>query len=123
MRQALQSDARSDHAARATHGHAGRRDPEPSTEPGEPRQEALRLVHAPGDESADGGELAGHLHPVRHLRDRRADALRVPVFWLRGMQLTLPAFGSVTGGYAVNPRTGDRVFAVGPDQVVELATG
>lgn len=92
-------------------------------ETGEGRHEALRLVHAPSGEPPRVAELAGHLHPVCRLRDGRADALRVPVFWLRGTRLVLPAFGSFTGGYSVQPRTGDRVFAVGPGQVVELPVG
>jgi len=58
--------------------------------------------------------LAGHVHPVVTLRGR-ADSLRLPVFWLRGDVLTLPAFGEFTGGFEVQPsaQVDERVFIVG----------
>ena len=66
--------------------------------------------------------LAGHLHPVTRLRGQ-GDRLRVPVFWTGAERTVLPSFGSLTGGYAVRPRRGERLFAVGPDAVVELSAG
>ncbi len=41
-------------------------------------------------------------HPVFHLRTR-ADALRLPCFWLRPDCTVLPAFGDFTGGALVTP--------------------
>lgn len=64
--------------------------------------------------------LAGHVHPVVTLRGR-ADSLRLPVFWLDGGVLTLPAFGEFTGGFEVRPsgQVDQRVFVVG-SRVVPL---
>lgn len=62
--------------------------------------------------------LSGHVHPVIALKGLRKRAARVPVFWLRENGLILPSFGSFTGGYAVKVAPGERIFAVGTDQVV-----
>jgi DNA ligase-associated metallophosphoesterase len=66
----------------------------------------LTLRHAP---AADGGapELAGHLHPVLRLSEGRRDSARVPVFWQRPRGIVLPAFGSFTGGHAVDLAAGE----------------
>ena len=85
----------------------------------------LRGVHhppEPGHHAPPGVlTLAGHVHPVFHLRSR-TDSLRLPVFWLRQGVLTLPAFGEFTGGFAINAATnpGDEVFVVS-EQVQPLA--
>ena len=76
------------------------------------------LVHDPED--TDGGFfMAGHIHPVLRL-STRADSLRMPVFWQREDGLVLPSFGELTGGYAVTRRRPDRLFATGPDVVIEI---
>ena len=76
----------------------------------------LALCHAPDDRAAsetgaaagNGAReaaahvLCGHLHPVVRLRTR-ADALRLPCFWLRPDCTVLPAFGDFTGGALVTP--------------------
>lgn len=81
----------------------------------------LRLVHHPDDTGTTPGQpvIAGHVHPVIKL-DMRSDRMRTPCFHLAPTCMTLPAFGSFTGGKAVNPQPGDRVFAIGPDAVAEV---
>ncbi|MBC7700734.1 ligase-associated DNA damage response endonuclease PdeM [Aquabacterium sp.] len=85
----------------------------------------LRGVHhppEPGSHEAPGTlTLAGHVHPVVHLRSR-TDSLRLPVFWLSQGVLTLPAFGEFTGGFAINPAADPEgeVFVVS-EQVLPLA--
>jgi len=80
--------------------------------------EGVALRHAPSP--PDGGvamgqdrianpELAGHLHPVYHLRGR-GDALRLPCFVVSEQQLILPAFGSFTGGWPVEPSPDTAVY-------------
>jgi DNA ligase-associated metallophosphoesterase len=64
--------------------------------------------------------LSGHVHPVVRLRGRLKGALRVPAFWQRAAGLVLPSFGSFTGGFAVRPAPGDRLYAVGSTSVVAL---
>ena len=78
------------------------------------------LRHEP-EASPDGYVLAGHLHPVIRLRGPGGDRLRLPVFWFARRFAVLPSFGSFTGGHAIRLGTGDRVFAAGPDGVVDVS--
>jgi DNA ligase-associated metallophosphoesterase len=64
--------------------------------------------------------LSGHVHPVVRLRELGKRSMRVPVFWRRAADLILPSFGVFTGGFAVSPQQGERMFAVGPSGVVPL---
>ncbi len=64
--------------------------------------------------------LCGHLHPSISLREKFGSGLRLPCFWFGNDQAVLPAFGSFTGTKSIRPRAGDRVFAVGEDEVVEV---
>ncbi len=74
--------------------------------------------HAP-QQRADGYVLAGHLHPAIWLSDAQG-SLRAPCFWFGACDAVLPAFGDFTGTHVVSPAVGDRVFAVGPDAVIEV---
>ncbi|QCH13852.1 ligase-associated DNA damage response endonuclease PdeM [Synechococcus sp. CB0101] len=65
----------------------------------------LWLSHEPcSPPEADLLNVAGHVHPVAVL-GQGSDRLRLPCFALERQQrqLLLPAFGSLTGGYAVSP--------------------
>ncbi|MFG0328910.1 MAG: ligase-associated DNA damage response endonuclease PdeM [Phycisphaerales bacterium] len=87
-------------------------------------EEPFHLRHDPIDDPTSP-TLAGHLHPVVRLTaptGAGVAGLRAPCFWVRPLILILPSFGSFTGGYRIQPRSGDRIFAVGPDAVVECAT-
>jgi DNA ligase-associated metallophosphoesterase len=84
----------------------------------------FRFIHdadrvRPGD-SQPLFTLSGHVHPVVRLRQIRKSTMRVPVFWHRVGALILPSFGQFTGGFAVKPAAGERVYAVGPSSVVEV---
>ena len=75
----------------------------------------LTLRHLPtGD---PGAAVQGHLHPVVKLRSR-TDALRLPCFVLERGQLTLPAFGSFSGGASVRRAAGRQRFVVAGAQVI-----
>ncbi|MCC5810145.1 MAG: ligase-associated DNA damage response endonuclease PdeM [Ectothiorhodospiraceae bacterium] len=63
--------------------------------------------------------IGGHLHPVMRLRGG-GDSLRLPVCWVRPGCTVLPAFGRFTGGHAITPGPGDRVYAMGERDVVDL---
>jgi metallophosphoesterase superfamily enzyme len=52
-----------------------------------------------------------------------AGGMRAPCFWFGSTGAVLPAFGAFTGGQRVLPVKGDRVYAIGPGQVVELSSG
>jgi uncharacterized protein len=76
------------------------------------------FAHSP-QQHGDGYVLAGHLHPAVWLSDAQG-TLRAPCFWFGPDDAVLPAFGDFTGTHAVSPEAGDRVFAVGPDTVIEV---
>ena len=74
--------------------------------------------HEPRD---NGGApvLCGHVHPVVSVRDFDRSAIRVPCFWFDGRGCgVLPAFGSLTGGYNVGMREGERVFLAMGEKVI-----
>ena len=88
----------------------------------EPRPEptdvnGLTLKHLPTNNP--GAAVQGHLHPVANVRSR-TDALRLPCFVLEKEQLTLPAFGSFTGGAPVRRAAGRLRFAAADTRVVAL---
>jgi DNA ligase-associated metallophosphoesterase len=76
------------------------------------------LAHEPRPHP-DGYVLAGHIHPTVRLPDGRR-SLRVPVFWQRADALELPSFGFFTGGADVARAPGERIYAAGPEGVIEL---
>lgn len=75
--------------------------------------------HEPGSD-ARGYVLAGHLHPVVKLTGSGMDRLRVAVFWFRNHYAVMPAFGSFTGGFQVQPSPQDALYGIGPDAIVNL---
>ncbi len=79
------------------------------------------FVHEPCHRQ-EGYVLCGHVHPVMRLTAGRGDAMRLPVFWFTNAYGTLPSFGSMTGGFAIKPDKQDRLYAVGPDEVVALGS-
>jgi DNA ligase-associated metallophosphoesterase len=66
--------------------------------------------------------LAGHAHPVYHLRGRAHQCLRLPCFVVGPQVTLLPAFGEFTGGWAVSPGMDDRVFLAAAGQVWPVTT-
>ncbi len=67
--------------------------------------------------------LAGHWHPCVRLRGRAHERLRLPCFWLGEGVGILPAYGAFTGMHPVDPRPGDRVFAIADAVVREVPPG
>jgi DNA ligase-associated metallophosphoesterase len=78
----------------------------------------FRFAHVPRVD-ADAHRVSGHLHPVLRLRDTGIHA-RVPVFWLGTRHTVLPAFTQFSGGYVIEPREGDRLWACGGDAIAQL---
>lgn len=64
--------------------------------------------------------LAGHIHPSISLREKFGSGMRVPCFWFSQSCAVLPAFGSFTGTQPIRPSLGDRIFAVGNNEIVDL---
>lgn len=84
----------------------------------------VQFQHAPPDECGRGQSprfvMAGHLHPAVWLHGRARPSTRTPCFHFAQDVAVLPAFGAFTGMHPIRPRRGDRVFAVGPSEVVEV---
>jgi DNA ligase-associated metallophosphoesterase len=69
---------------------------------------AYSFCHHP-DIAAPGYVLAGHVHPV-YVLATRSDALRLPCFIAGPTRMILPSFGAFTGGHALKPAPGERVW-------------
>lgn len=78
--------------------------------------------HEPVERDSRGHRLAGHRHPWVALRERTGARLRAACFVSSAHQTILPAFGTFTGLDIVRPARGDRLFVVGPGEVVELVS-
>jgi len=66
------------------------------------------FCHHP-DIAAPGYVLAGHVHPV-YVLATRSDALRLPCFIAGPTRMILPSFGAFTGGHALKPASGERIW-------------
>ena len=73
------------------------------------------FCHHP-DVASDGYVLAGHVHPV-YVLATRVDALRLPCFLAGPQRMILPSFGAFTGGHAIAPAAGERVWVSAGDAV------
>lgn len=78
----------------------------------------LSFCHHP-DTVAPGYVLAGHVHPVFHLR-ADTGSLRLPCFLLGRQRAILPSFGAFTGGHAVRPADGERIYVTADAAVFAL---
>lgn len=63
--------------------------------------------------------LAGHVHPLYRLR-HGWESLTLPCFLLSATRAVLPSFGAFTGGHAVVPEPGERLFVTTGDAVFEV---
>ena len=79
----------------------------------------LSLFHEPPTKG-NTSWLAGHIHPAVFLQGQTRDKIRTCCFWLQDSGLVLPAFGSLTGGFAVKPSITDRIYISDGNQVVQV---
>jgi len=84
------------------------------------RSAAVAFAHEPAVVS-NAATLCGHLHPAVRLEGPGKARLRAACFHFQVRKAVLPAFGAFTGMKVIRPRRGDRVFAVGPAEVVEVS--
>ena len=80
--------------------------------------DGLRLRHEP-DPKSISPMLSGHVHPVAILGTRGGPHLRTRCFHVKNQTMTLPAFGSFTGGFEINWNDG-ALFAAGEQEVIPL---
>lgn len=71
--------------------------------------------------SHEGYTLAGHIHPAIRLAGLGAERATLPCFWFSRTVGILPAFGPLTGTSKIRPHEGDRVFAITPDEVIDVS--
>ena len=74
------------------------------------------LRHHPAP--AEGYVLAGHVHPTRRLAGHGGVRERLPAFIFGERLALLPAFGSFTGGGAVDADPEARVYVIADDEVL-----
>jgi hypothetical protein len=49
------------------------------------------------------------------------DGLSSPCFHFTPQLAVLPAFGTFTGSHSIRPAREDRVFVIGPDEVIDVS--
>ena len=81
-------------------------------------QAPFAFCHHP-DLLAPGYLMAGHVHPVYRLR-AGWESLRLPCFLAGEGGIVLPAFGAFTGGHAIVPQPGQRLFVSSGEAVLEV---
>ena len=73
------------------------------------------------DAQPDSFTIAGHVHPTVTIKGTSGDRLTCRCFVTTGTTLTLPAFGSFTGGHKISPSDGTRVWLAQIDGVLPIA--
>jgi DNA ligase-associated metallophosphoesterase len=64
--------------------------------------------------------FCGHLHPGVALQGLGKQSLRLPCFYFTKGHCILPAFSKFTGTALVNPASGDNVFAIVENKLLQL---
>lgn len=65
--------------------------------------------------------FTGHVHPAIALKGKGKQKLKFPCFYFAADHCILPAFSRFTGGYTVVPKSGETVFAIVEDGIMQLA--
>ncbi|MDH3651254.1 MAG: ligase-associated DNA damage response endonuclease PdeM [Saprospiraceae bacterium] len=79
----------------------------------------FHFTHYPVDNSSYYN-VAGHLHPGVRIFGESKQSLKLPCFYFSETQAVLPAFGTFTGIYILNPSSTDRVVVIGADHLIEV---
>lgn len=82
-------------------------------------ENSILLTHHP-TELEDQFNLCGHIHPGVRLQGPGRQRLKVPCFFHQPQQMILPAFGDFTGLHLLQPKAGDKVYALTGETVVEI---
>ncbi|WP_316803408.1 ligase-associated DNA damage response endonuclease PdeM [Pedobacter nototheniae] len=64
--------------------------------------------------------ISGHIHPGVSIVGKAKQRLKFPCFYFGQKHAVLPAFSLFTGLYNIRPKMNERIFAVTPDQVIEV---
>lgn len=79
----------------------------------------FRFCHGHTQKKDQYFQIQGHVHPVVNMK-MGSTRLRLPCFVLEEDTLTLPSFGTLTGGFEIRPRAHQQVFVVSPQEVFPL---
>ena len=77
------------------------------------------IVFCHDESKLAGPRICGHIHPAVLLGQGR-DRVRLPCFVFGKDRLLLPAFGAFTGGYNIEAKRSERVFAVADEGIFAL---
>lgn len=80
---------------------------------------SFQFAHADEGEHA-GCTISGHVHPGVMLAGRGRQSMRLPCFLVNDRRVLLPAFGTSTGTFVVQPGRMDRVYACTDSLVLEV---
>lgn len=83
-------------------------------------EDGLSFHHEPPDASPESVAFCGHLHPRLAIRAPSGDRCTERCFVAREGLLVLPAFASFAGASVVRSEPGVRLWAAGPDAVIEV---
>ena len=81
---------------------------------------SIEVIHDPAEASPDRFSICGHIHPAIRIQDSPRKSIRSACFHLTEKILTLPSFGSFTGGQVIHPHQDDRIFISLNGRVVEI---
>jgi DNA ligase-associated metallophosphoesterase len=77
------------------------------------------MTHGHKNPSSELFQIRGHIHPQVRVSTGPL-SLRMPCFVLEKNSLTIPAFGSLTGGFLVRRQASNRIFAIGGKEIFEV---
>lgn len=64
--------------------------------------------------------FSGHVHPTVVINGKAKQSLKFPCFYFTNTFCILPAFSRFTGGFSIDPRRGDKIFAIGDKEIFAL---
>lgn len=65
--------------------------------------------------------IAGHIHPAVKLSTKGRQRMYIPCFYFGKTHCMLPAFGSFTGNYRIQPAQNDLVYGVVEERVIDIS--
>lgn len=74
------------------------------------------------DTNSDFIPVSGHIHPAIKLRTKGRQNIYTPCYFVGKSNILLPAFGTLTGTYLIEPGQNDLVFAIVEDRVVNVSS-
>ena len=72
------------------------------------------------DENKDIFTFSGHIHPGIRIHGSGKQTIHLPCFYFNHKYAVLPAFSKFTGIFHIEPKAGDRVFALVDNTIMEI---